>query len=81
VRERRATRAARGIKLTQDDLDAEEIGLLCAATRAWTFAKMDDQDFPCTPQNVRRLWSDRRFRWLRERAIQFVLADGNFLVT
>jgi hypothetical protein len=81
MRDRRQSRLTRGIKLTQEDLDDDEARLLCAATKAWTFATMGGQDFPCTPQNARRLWSDRRFRWLRERAIQFVLMDGNFLVT
>jgi hypothetical protein len=81
MRERRQERLSRGIKLVQDDFDRDEAMLLTAATTAWMFDQMDGQPFPCNRQNAMRLWSDKRFRWLRERAIRFVVEDGNFLAT
>jgi hypothetical protein len=51
--------------------------VLC--TKAWTFKILDGKEFPCTQQNIRKLWNDVRFRSLRETAIGFILNDGNFL--
>ncbi len=78
MREQKTALARRGVALTQQDIDNFGTALLVAATAAWNFDKMDGEPFPCTPQNAKRLWSDRRFRWVREQAYGFVVNDGNF---
>lgn len=59
--------------------DAEDCRLLVACTKDWTFKQLAGEDFPCTPGNVRRFWSDDRFRPLRTLALTFVTNDANFL--
>jgi len=75
----RADLTARGIAISDEHREREDINTLVACTRDWTFQVLDGKEFPCTPQNVRKLWNDTRFRGLRETAIGFILSDGNFL--
>lgn len=79
IRDRRADRASKAIKATDEDLERDELDLLVAVTIGWTFTVMDGQPFPCNPENARRFWADPRFVWIREQAMSFVLEDGNFL--
>lgn len=62
-----------------EHLEKEDVITLIACTRDWTIKRLSGQDFPCTPANIRRLWTDSRFRSLREVAIAFIMADANFL--
>lgn len=75
----RADLTSRGIAISDEHREREDIATLVACTRDWTLQLLDGKEFPCTPQNVRKLWNDQRFRGLRESAIAFILADGNFL--
>jgi hypothetical protein len=75
----RARFAERGETMGQDDLFDEDTATLLACTTEWTIKQLDGKEFPCSPQNIKRLWLDKRFRWLRERALNFILRDANFL--
>lgn len=75
----RAEIANRRQVLTDDDVFLEDTQTLVACTADWSIRQLDGQPFPANPQNIRKLWGDTRFRWLRERALQFILEDGNFL--
>jgi hypothetical protein len=77
--ERTAEMASRGIRQSRDEREADDAELLVACTKGWTIDKMDGQDFPYSPENARRLWTDTRFLWLRDQAVNHVLTDGNFL--
>ena len=81
IRQARGDRAARGIISSTAEIKEEDVRLLCALTMGWTIEQIDGQDFPFSPENARRLWSDPRWPWLKERAIQFAQGDGNFLMT
>ena len=47
----------------------EDTNTLVACTRAWTFEALDGAPFPFNQAHSRKLWGDKRFRWLRERAL------------
>lgn len=79
--ERRVERQAQGVRISAEDTYAEDTAILAACTKGWTFEALDGQPFPCTPENVNRLWNDRRFPWLRDAAIAFLSQHGNFLST
>jgi hypothetical protein len=81
VVERRIERNARGVVATADEAREDECEILTACTKGWSFDKMGNEDFPCTPENIRKFWRDRRFPWIFEAAQRFVLSDGNFLGT
>jgi hypothetical protein len=61
-----------------DEQEANVIDLLCALTIGWTFKVMDGADFPCTPENVRKFWSDKRFIAIRRQALTFINDEANF---
>lgn len=75
----RAQIAQRGEQLTEDDIFLEDTNTLTACTVNWTIRSLDGAAFPCNPQNIRKLWSDTRFRSLRDDALRFIVQDANFL--
>jgi hypothetical protein len=79
INDERAAIEAEGRRITRDENERFNTRYLVALTVGWTFTKMAGEDFPCTPANAERLWSDSRFRHWRERALIFVGEDGNFL--
>ncbi|WP_029311616.1 hypothetical protein [Acidiphilium angustum] len=81
VQQRRTERRARNLIQTEDETRADDYEVIAACTVGWTLKVLDGQPFPCTPENVRRLWADRRFSWLFEQASQFIVTDANFLAT
>lgn len=78
IQNRRLEAARRGKKPSLEDAEAEITETLVAATKAWSFSKMDGQDFPCTPANARKFWSDPRFTHIREQALVFMREDSHF---
>lgn len=57
--------------------DAEDIERLVAVTAAWENLKVGEQDFPCTPENARELYSG----WpeFRGQVLAFLAERANFL--
>ncbi len=77
--DRSTERAMRGMKSTPEERERDDAEFLAACTKSWDFTQMDGEDFPCTNSNAVRLFSDPRFRWLREQAFSFVMDEGNYL--
>jgi hypothetical protein len=59
-------------------IEANIVALLVACTVAWAFDQVDGADFPCTPANAAKFWSDARFKAYREQADAFIGAEANF---
>ena len=71
--------AQAGQKRTVDDVERENVEMLTALTKDWTFDQLDGQTFPCNESNARKFWADRRFANIREQAVRFVNTDANFM--
>lgn len=65
--------------VTEEHITKENIEQLCACTMGWNIDELDGAPFPCSPANIRKLWTDKRFLWLHERALAFIGEDRNFL--
>jgi hypothetical protein len=76
---RRTQLAARRENIDADMREQEDTETLVACTRNWTIQSLDKNPFPATADNIRKLWTDNRFRALRETAMNFILTDVNFL--
>lgn len=59
--------------------EQEDVKLLIACTKDWSFTDLAGEPFPCTPGNIRRFWNDGRFRSIRTAALTFIMNDANFL--
>jgi hypothetical protein len=79
IQERRSELISQRKPIDTAQREKEDIATLIACTRDWTIRQLGRQEFPCTAANIRRLWSDERFRSLREIAMAFILGDANFL--
>ena len=79
IQNRRLDAMRRGkSKVTAEDMDAEGVELLTAATVAWNFQK-DGDAFPCTEENAREFWADPRFKAIRDQADAFIGDDAHFI--
>lgn len=81
IRERRLARQARKIATTAEDIRQDEIDLLTALTKGWSFDTLDGQPLPYSSDNARRLWKDSRWEWVFDLAIVFAQTAGNFMPT
>ena len=64
---------------TVEGNEAETTELLVALTASWTFDTYEGAEFPCTPENARRFWSDdKNVRWRRD-AEDFISSEANFM--
>lgn len=80
VKDRRLEAARRGkLSVDTDDIESDLIDFLTMATLKWSFERLDGQDFPCTADNARKFWSDKRFRNVRDQAEAFTNDYGNFM--
>lgn len=66
-----------GNKLTAEELEADGIDVLAAATVAWTGIVLDGQPLDCTPANAKTVYA--RLPWIREQAETFTADRANFL--
>lgn len=81
ITQRDADRAAASVVKTDEDFERERFDILVACTVGWSFDQLEGQPFPHGPDTVRKLWGDNRWPWLRTQAMNFVLAEGNFLAS
>ncbi len=68
----------RGQQSSAASIEANVLALLVACTVAWSFTEMDGAEFPCTPANAAKFWSDARFKAYREQADAFIGSEANF---
>lgn len=59
------------------DLENRLLERLAALTLRWEAVHYDGADFPCTPDNARRLYSEQL--WIREQVVDFVEDRAHFL--
>lgn len=57
-------------------LDAETYA---ACTVSWENLHLDGEKLKCTPKNVKKVYNDKRLRWLHEQVITFVGNRENFM--
>ena len=75
----RAELSNQGQKITTDHVFDEDTGILMVCTVGWSIETLDGEPFPYNGTNALKLWTEARFRWIREQALRFILGDGNFL--
>lgn len=63
------------------DIDYAELDIVVytACTVAWTDIELEGKALECTPENVRLVYSDQRFKWLHEQVTRFVGNRENFM--
>jgi hypothetical protein len=64
--------------LSIDDQHKMTTDRLVALTVSWTGIDMNGKEYKCTPENVRALYSNRDYEWLRLQVINFVDSPKNF---
>lgn len=83
---RRAQRAATQRRLKSrskksmidaETLEREAVEVLIVCTKDWEGVGDAGEDLPCTPENIRRVYST--YLWLREQVDEFVEDRGNFM--
>lgn len=79
IGDQRAAIEGEGRVVTPESVDEWNTRYLVAMTVDWNFDGMDGQPFPCNAANAEKLWTDKRFVWLRGPALDFISRDGNFL--
>lgn len=65
-------------KIDADDIESESVELLVACTVGWSFTSMGGEPFEYSETNARRLWSDRKYKPIREQADRFIGDLANF---
>lgn len=78
IADRRLTRKD---PMTAKDLEAEDLDGLVAVTIAWTGFEWGNEPTECTPTNVRRIYADHGFAWLKRQVNAHVHERKNFLKT
>ncbi|USG59933.1 hypothetical protein NBZ79_12175 [Sneathiella marina] len=67
----------RQLDLTAMDLENRLLERLAALTLRWEKIDYDGAEFPCTPDNARRLYTEQL--WIREQVVSFVEDRAHFL--
>lgn len=62
-----------------DEIDSNALELLVSCTKNWTNMRRGGKDVPCTPDNVRDLYKDHRFSWIRKQVDAYVTDPANYL--
>lgn len=53
---------------------------IVALTVSWSGIEMNGAEYKCTPENVRELYENPGYEWLRIQVIEFVNGPSNFFV-
>lgn len=79
ARSANATRLRGMPEITQEDVEEQNVSQLIACTVGWYLPPVDGEVLEFSTANARKLWTDARFRWLREQAFTFIQRDSNFV--
>ncbi len=63
---------------TPEELRERAINYIATRLLRWSPMTMDGADFPCTPENVRKLLADRRFGLVYDQANSFLIEEKSF---
>lgn len=61
------------------DFTKLDIDVYVACTVSWSGIEIGEETLECTPENVRRVYSDQAFKWLHEQVVAFVGNRENFM--
>lgn len=67
------------LKITAQSAQDDGNRTLAACTVAWDGIVLDGETLECTFDNAVKLYSDKRFPWLREQVDEFIAERENFL--
>jgi len=67
----------RGLTVTSEELENDNLEVLAAATVAWAGIVLHGESLDCTVANARKVFKE--IPWAREQAEQFVAERANFL--
>lgn len=59
------------------DLEDKHIELLAGLTLSWTGVQKGEEDVPCTPENVKDIYTN--WPWIKEQVNKFVEDRANFI--
>lgn len=76
--DRLAHAASEPVAQTSQRIEDDQLDLLIFAVKDWNLS-LDDGPFPPTEANVRKLFKDPRFGWVREQADSFFNARASFI--
>jgi len=67
--------------LSQDELENDSIEILVAAVAGWRGEawKLNGEALPYSPDNARKVFSDKKFAWLERQCRAFFAEDSNFI--
>lgn len=67
-------------KLTIEELEAEQLEVRIKVVTGWHIT-LGGKPLECTPQNVRKIFSDKKFLWLYEQFVTWHDNEANFMKT
>lgn len=83
LQRKRAREATKGrrikLLLSPDEQYADATELLVAATTGWANMTVDGKPLEFSPANARTVYTDRRWRWIREQVDAAINDRANFL--
>lgn len=62
-----------------DKTEEEATNIRVSKTIAWSGVKWGEDDLPCTPENVRKIYTDGGYKWLVDQVDRFTMDRSNFL--
>lgn len=68
----------KGTDETPDELRGRTIAYIVARLLRWTDIEMEGGAFPCTPENARKILSDRRYGLVFDQANEFLREEKDF---
>lgn len=61
-----------------DDIEHGQVEFACVITLGWRDLSVDGEEFPYSVENARRLYTDRRFAWVRNAVLTAAAEVANF---
>lgn len=74
-----ALRLGRAPRIGPEDIEQQNTEMLVACTVSWSKFMVDGEIFAFSPENARKLWTDRRFMILRSQALNFINDPARFM--
>lgn len=76
-----ARRKGGKVNMTMEQVQAEQVERLVAATAGWDLCDLEGNPvtgFPCTPENVKALYEAPEFAWIEDQVRSFIEDRANF---
>ena len=69
----------KGNIVTLEEMEADEQSLLVVSVKAWENIVIDGEKLECTPANIRKLFGDKRMKWMKDQVVEATRDDKNFM--